>query len=223
MGSGCHPFEMMPSGPVGARLLIVSAPFATAGHGREEPPTPGGTPTREHRLDAEAGGTPTREHRLQAEAGGTPTREHRLQAGAGSTAPLASPQELLDARSALEEPGDYILHRAGGAVRTMPLTRATTRIGRSLVADLRFEDPTVSRRHALIVREVTGMRLLDDRSHYGVFVNGERVDSHMLRDGDVIALGRNTLLYQHVPAPARRRLGRRPGAALPTAPRPRVP
>ena len=58
----------------------------------------------------------------------------------------------------------------------MPLTREWTRIGRSLAADVRFDDPTVSRRHALIVRHPDGVRLLDDRSLNGVFVNGARVD-----------------------------------------------
>ena len=35
----------------------------------------------------------------------------------------------------------------------MPLTREWTRIGRSLTADIRLDDPTVSRRHALICRQ----------------------------------------------------------------------
>ena len=55
-------------------------------------------------------------------------------------------------------------------------TREWTRIGRSLAADVRFDDPTVSRRHALIVRQADGVRVLDDRSLNGVFVNGERVE-----------------------------------------------
>ena len=59
-------------------------------------------------------------------------------------------------------------------MRTVPLTREWTRIGRSLAADVRFDDPTVSRRHALIVRQADGVRVLDDRSLNGVFVNGER-------------------------------------------------
>ena len=63
----------------------------------------------------------------------------------------------------------------------MALTREWTRIGRSLAADVRFDDPTVSRRHALIVRQPDGVRLLDDRSLNGVFVNGARVDGQPQR------------------------------------------
>ena len=55
---------------------------------------------------------------------------------------------------------------------------------------MRFDDPTVSRRHALIVRQADGMRVLDDRSLNGVFVNGERVEWRTLEDGDEIVVGR---------------------------------
>src|SRR5205823_766216 len=76
-----------------------------------------------------------------------------------------------------------------------PLTEEWTRVGRSLAADIRFDDPTVSRRHALIVRQPDGVRVLDDRSLNGVFVNGERVEWSMLRDGDEILVGRHELRY----------------------------
>jgi pSer/pThr/pTyr-binding forkhead associated (FHA) protein len=64
---------------------------------------------------------------------------------------------------------------------------------------VRFDDPTVSRRHALIVRQADGVRLLDDRSLNGVFVNGSRVDGQLLRDGDEIVVGRYRLLFVTAP------------------------
>ena len=70
-----------------------------------------------------------------------------------------------------------------------------TRIGRSLAADIRFDDPTVSRRHALIVRQADGVRVMDDRSLNGVFVNGERVEWSPLGDGDEILVGRHSLRF----------------------------
>ena len=60
---------------------------------------------------------------------------------------------------------------------------------------MRFDDPTVSRRHALIVRQPDGVRVLDDRSLNGVFVNGERVEWRVLRDGDEIVVGRYRLHF----------------------------
>jgi pSer/pThr/pTyr-binding forkhead associated (FHA) protein len=44
-----------------------------------------------------------------------------------------------------------------------------TKIGRSLTADIRLDDPTVSRRHALVCIQREGVRVLDDRSLNGVF------------------------------------------------------
>ena len=65
---------------------------------------------------------------------------------------------------------------------------------------MRFDDPTVSRRHALIVRQADGVRVLDDRSLNGVFVNGERVEWRELHDGDEIVVGRHTLYFLDVVA-----------------------
>ena len=53
----------------------------------------------------------------------------------------------------------------------------------------------MSRRHALIVRQADGVRVLDDRSLNGVFVNGERVEWSTLRDGDEILVGRHSLRF----------------------------
>ena len=69
-----------------------------------------------------------------------------------------------------------------------------TRIGRSLAADIRFDDATVSRRHALVVSQAEGVRVLDDRSLNGVYVNGERVEWAPLTDGDEITIGRHAHL-----------------------------
>ena len=75
------------------------------------------------------------------------------------------------------------------------ITREWTRIGRSLAADLRFDDATVSRRHALVVNQEEGVRVIDDRSLNGIFHNGRRVEWAPLADGDEITIGRHTLFY----------------------------
>jgi pSer/pThr/pTyr-binding forkhead associated (FHA) protein len=101
--------------------------------------------------------------------------------------------QLARARERIEQPGEYLFFEDGDELRTVALAREWTRIGRSLAADVRFDDPTVSRRHALIVRHPDGVRLLDDRSLNGVFVNGARVDGRVLEDGDEIVVGRYRL------------------------------
>jgi predicted nucleic acid-binding Zn-ribbon protein len=104
------------------------------------------------------------------------------------------------AREDLPEPGEYVVYEDDGETRVVALTREWTRIGRSLAADVRFDDPTVSRRHALVVRQADGVRVLDDRSLNGVFVNGERVEWRALDDGDEILVGRYRLTFVSVPA-----------------------
>src|SRR2546426_11773903 len=126
----------------------------------------------------------------------------RIQQGEpGSAGALAEPaaedreSQLARARAHVEQPGEYLCYEEGGELRTLALSREWTRIGRSLAADVRFDDPTVSRRHALIVRQHDGVRVLDDRSLNGVFVNGERVEWSTLRDGDEILVGRHSLRF----------------------------
>lgn len=121
-------------------------------------------------------------------------------AGGDAAAPAAA--DLQAARTRLEEPGQYLLYADGDDVRATCLAREWTRIGRSLAADVRFDDPTVSRRHALLVRQHDGVRVLDDRSLNGVFVNGERVEWRALEDGDEIVVGRYRLVFADVRVPA---------------------
>jgi len=106
----------------------------------------------------------------------------------------------LTARELVAGPGDYLAFRDGDEIRLVVLDREWTRVGRSLTAEVRFDDATVSRRHALIGRTEEGLRVLDDRSLNGVFVNGQRVESHTLIDGDEIVVGRHRLVVVLVAA-----------------------
>ena len=105
------------------------------------------------------------------------------------------PDWLEEARDALVRSGDYLAFEDGERVRVIPLQDGWTRIGRSLSAHVRFDDPTVSRRHALLYRDEAGARILDDRSLNGVFRNGDRVELAELDDGDEIAVGRFRLFF----------------------------
>jgi hypothetical protein len=103
---------------------------------------------------------------------------------------------VAELRDGIDTPGQYLAYRSvDGTMIAYTLEREWTRIGRSLAADIRFDDPTVSRRHALIVRQPDGLRVVDDRSLNGVFVNGERVEWSTLADGDQIVIGRHHLHF----------------------------
>jgi len=112
------------------------------------------------------------------------------------------PDWLAEAREALVTAGDYLAYEDDERVRVVALQEGWTRIGRSLSARIRVDDPTVSRRHALVHREEDGARILDDRSLNGVFVNGRHVDMHELEDGDQIAIGRFHLHFISLREPA---------------------
>jgi hypothetical protein len=112
---------------------------------------------------------------------------------------VESPDWLDEAREALERAGDYLAWEENGRLRVTGLKGGWTRIGRSLAADIRFDDPTVSRRHAMLHRSEDAVaRVLDDRSLNGVFVNGERVDMRTLSDGDEVTIGRFRLYFLSV-------------------------
>ena len=112
-----------------------------------------------------------------------------------ATQDVDSPGWLDEARDAVEREGDYLAYEADGRLRVIALGEGWTRIGRSLAADIRFDDPTVSRRHAMLHRSEGVARVLDDRSLNGVFVNGERVDLQTLSDGDELTIGRFRLYF----------------------------
>jgi pSer/pThr/pTyr-binding forkhead associated (FHA) protein len=93
-------------------------------------------------------------------------------------------------------PGHYLLlENPDGESLLIGIEDRVTHVGRAATADLRFEDPRVSRRHAILVRYGRHVRVLDDRSSEGTFVNGTRVVATDLTDGDVVRLGPVTFTY----------------------------
>jgi predicted RNA-binding Zn-ribbon protein involved in translation (DUF1610 family) len=120
----------------------------------------------------------------------------------GQTAELALPADLSTAawitaaRAMLPRPGSYLAGRDDGEeIQIFPIERGWTRIGRSANADIRLDDPSVSRRHALVVSEQPdALRVLDDRSLNGVFLNNEMVEWGRLEDGDELTIGRYRLI-----------------------------
>ena len=111
-------------------------------------------------------------------------------------APEASSREPFVVIRKNLEPGRYLAWLSEGKVVVYRLVQEWTSIGRSLAAPVRFDDPTVSRRHALVVGFADGFRIFDDRSLNGVFVNGERIsDGATLNDDDEIVIGKHHLFF----------------------------
>jgi predicted nucleic acid-binding Zn-ribbon protein len=125
-----------------------------------------------------------------------PMQEHGQTAEHAIAETVSTPEWLNAARALLPQAGRYLACREeDGEIRIFPIDQGWTRIGRSANADIRLDDPSVSRRHALIVSELPdSLRVLDDRSLNGVFLNGEIVEWGRLADGDELAIGRFHLL-----------------------------
>lgn len=121
-----------------------------------------------------------------------PMQEHGQQTAEFELpATQAPPGWLAEARTQLPGPGRYLVYREGGEIVVFQLQAGWTRIGRSVAADVRLDDPSVSRRHALIVYEPPSkVRVLDDRSLNGVFLNGDLVEWASIAEGDELTIGR---------------------------------
>lgn len=123
-----------------------------------------------------------------------PMQEHGQTAELAIPSPGSATEWLAMARSLLAGPGRHLAWRDDEEIHTTRIGPGWTRIGRSAAADIRLDDPSVSRRHALIVSELPdSLRVLDDRSLNGVFLNGEVVEWARVADGDELAIGRYRL------------------------------
>lgn len=80
-------------------------------------------------------------------------------------------------------------------IEEFTLHNGTYRIGRSMDSTLRLEGEEVSRLHARLFVGQTRCELIDEASKNGTFVNGSRVSSHYLNDGDIIKIGRFNLQF----------------------------
>ncbi len=63
-------------------------------------------------------------------------------------------------------------------------------VGRSSKADIQIDQESVSRNHCKIINTGTAVLLRDLGSTNGTYVNDELVDEYILRDGDLIKIGR---------------------------------
>ena len=69
------------------------------------------------------------------------------------------------------------------------------RIGRAEECEVRVFDEAASRCHAIVRREGAEYVALDQRSLNGLYVNGKKVERHVLRTGDEITVRNLTLVF----------------------------
>jgi hypothetical protein len=112
-----------------------------------------------------------------------------------------TPEELADEDGPLDElaaDGPTLVVRSGGG-RTgehfIPTGDRST-IGRSPDCDFFLDDVTVSRKHALLVRDEDEFRIEDQGSLNGTFVNRRRIDAPTrLQSGDEVQIGKYRMSF----------------------------
>lgn len=105
----------------------------------------------------------------------------------------ASHTEILGSAAGsarLEEQTSYLAQSA------LALHNSRYRLGRDAGNDVVIGDSSISRVHALLIAVGGDWQVQDMQSSNGVLVNGERIESATLRDGDELRLGRAVFLYR---------------------------
>ena len=81
------------------------------------------------------------------------------------------------------------------SLRGIDLPGAPLIIGRSKKSDIPIRDRLLSRKHCAILPFASGHRLVDLKSSYGTYVNGERVERRDLAFDDIIEIGNTVIVY----------------------------
>ena len=81
-----------------------------------------------------------------------------------------------------------LLIQESAGVREFEIVDQETHIGRELDNALRVADPSISRHHCVLRRVSAGYEIADLQSSNGVLVNGNSVQSALVKDGDRISV-----------------------------------
>ncbi|MBS9534076.1 ATP-binding cassette domain-containing protein [Mycobacterium sp. M1] len=84
--------------------------------------------------------------------------------------------------------------RPGGAAAPQAPSGALT-IGRATDNDIVISDVLASRQHAMLIQTPLGTEIRDSRSINGTFVNGVRIGSAILTEGDIVTIGNVDLSF----------------------------
>ncbi len=88
-----------------------------------------------------------------------------------------------------------LVHESAG-VREFEIVDNEVHMGRELDNTLRLPDPSISRHHCVLRKVGEGYEIQDLQSSNGVLVNGNRVQTSPLRNGDRITLGQVQLTFE---------------------------
>ena len=101
------------------------------------------------------------------------------------TARVADSTNIATSMMKMLRPGRTAVESIVGAVK----------IGRATDNDIVIPEVLASRHHATLIPTPNGTEIRDNRSINGTFVNGARVESAVLHDGDVVTIGNIDLVF----------------------------
>ena len=88
-----------------------------------------------------------------------------------------------------------ILSMDGLVLKEIPLSSGRITIGRKPSNDVQIENLAISGEHAAVVTILNDSFLEDLNSTNGTMVNGQPIKKHVLRNNDIVELGKYRLKY----------------------------
>ena len=110
-------------------------------------------------------------------------------------------ERIDDDRSGVEKARvtRLLIGNIDGQELRFPLFKDRLTIGRTLHNDIQLNAAYISRRHAAIVTDEDGTRIIDLGSKNGVYVNSKRVTEQILKNGDVVTIGSAEFKFEERP------------------------
>ena len=95
-----------------------------------------------------------------------------------------------------------VLSMDGLVLKEIPLNKERLTIGRKPHNDIQIDNLAISGEHAVVVTILNDSFLEDLNSTNGTLVNGQAIKKHILRNNDIVELGKYKLKYMVEPAGA---------------------
>ena len=89
-----------------------------------------------------------------------------------------------------------ILKFKESVLKEFPLEKETLTVGRADDNDIKVDNMAVSGHHAKFVRENGDFVMIDLNSLNGTFINAQKISKWILKNNDLISIGKHTLVFQ---------------------------
>jgi phage shock protein A len=169
------------------RAADVEQPAAAAGHGPLE---------RIAELEHDLQAAEDQIHTLEAELRYARGQDSNAESDGDEMDPTATAH--ISEEALAEGPARFLALIDGDTEILHRLTRRVT-IGRAADNDIQVEARFVSRYHAAVMAGPSQTVIEDLGSTNGLLVNGRRVSRHLLRDGDVVRIGKSRFRFMTRP------------------------